>query len=117
MNNFNYEKKYHYWVKYFVIAFPLLILLFIILNHNIIVSDIENYFLNFSQILEVPVNSWYFDIIDLIGFRDILDSGSIYGVLICYPLYVFWVYVFDLILDVFTFVPKLAHKLMKKLGG
>ena len=117
MNNFNYEKKYHYWVKYFVIAFPLIVLLFIILNHNITQVNINDYFVDFSSILEVPINSWYFQIIDLIGFREIFDSASIYSVLLVYPLYVFWVYVFDLVLDIFVFVPKLAHKLMKKLGG
>lgn len=117
MKNFDYEKKYHYLVKYFVIAFPLVVVLFLTFLDTMTYPDYINFMDNTSSFLHVNINSWYFDLIDIIGLTEVYDNGGLLSYLVIYPLYVFWVYVLDLVLDIFAFVPKLAHKLMYKLGG
>lgn len=117
MKSFNYKSKYHYIVKYFVIAFPLIFIFIVSLIDTI---TYEDFFLSVTDIaysLEISINKWYFDILSLLDLKSTFDNGGFIGFMVIYPLYVFWVYVFDLILDVFTIIPKLAHKFLNKLGG
>lgn len=122
MHNFNYKKKYHYVVKYLVIALPILCTL----CFNLFIPDNANYtqafemFVQFfGNLLNVDINSWYRAIISYLFGVDLFTFGNnpYFLVIISYPLYVFYVYVFDLILDVFTFIPKLFHKFLEKVGG
>lgn len=46
-----------------------------------------------------------------------LPKYSYIAVLINYPLYCLLVYIFDLILDIFAVLPRLAHKFISKFGG
>ena len=127
MQNFSYHKKYHYALKYFIMAFPLLLLLFsCFVKFNITDSNIQTYLpqLNYSisnffiQLRDLPLNSWYYNLLDLFGiYTQTYEDLIIVNVLSIYPLYILWVYIMDLILDIFAMIPKLAHKLLYKLGG
>lgn len=115
MKNFDYEKKYHYGIKYLIIGFPVIILLLSSISEFSLFEFLLNELYDFFRILtDLPLNRWYFTLISMLGFD--IGDGKINTILLSLPLYIFWVYVLDLILDVFTFIPKLAHKLMKKLG-
>lgn len=117
MKSFNYKSKYHYIVKYFVIAFPLIFILCLTLIDSITLNDYMVRITDFGDSFNVFINEWYFKLINLLGFQETFDNGGLFCFMIVYPLYVFWVYVFDLILDVFTIIPKLAHKFLNRLGG
>lgn len=137
MKNMNYAKKFHYMLKYFILALPLLlIVLFYLggLSSNISSQDYGFYksFFDYSQ----NAFSWFVDLTNRIDFgfnhfytelfnvifsvypKDFLLRGAhIAFVISMYPLWIISVYIFDLIVDVFCLLPKLAHRLMDKLSG
>lgn len=115
MNNFNYVKKYKNLLFYFVIAFPLLLVLFSLVSYNSqftavfeLVSDF------FRSLLNMPINNWYLVIVNAFNFDITNDLISIF---ITLPLFVFWYYLIYLVLIVLIFIPKLAIKLFNKLKG
>ena len=60
--------------------------------------------------------------VDLEKIADMLSGTNLpkynyIAVLINYPLYCLLVYIFDLILDIFAVLPRLAHKFISKFGG
>ena len=115
MRNFNYEKKYHYLIKYIIIGLPILLLLVSNFSYNNYFSDMKQELYNlFVAFRQLNINQWYDNILNTINFNITNETGYI---ILSMPLYIFWVYVLDLVLDIFVFVPKLAHKLMYKLGG
>ena len=128
MKNFSYHKKYHYALKYFVMAFPLILLLFscLIKINNAYETDttyylgklnyaLSNFFINLK---DLPMNYWYVSLIENLGFYvQTYEDLIVQNVLVIYPLYILWVYIFDLILDLFTLIPKMAHYFLNKLGG
>lgn len=123
MKNFAicYKKKYHYILKYLLLALPILITL--IFNWNI--PDNTNYtgafesFIQFnSKMLNLPLNNWYVSLCSSLFGNDGLTTliSNPYGnVILNYPLWVMYVYVFDLVVDVFTLIPKVAHRFIEKL--
>ena len=122
MNNFNYKRKYHYMVKYLVIALPILC----VLCYNLFIPDNANYTMAFEMFVEffvnllnVDISNWYMSIITYLFGADLFSilSNPYFIVIIAYPLYIFYVYVFDLVLDVFVFIPKLFHKFFERVGG
>ena len=127
MQKFSYHKKYHYALKYFVMAFPLLLFLFsFFVKTNFVDLQTQSYIgdLNYSlsqffiNLKDLPLNSWYFQLLDLFGIYTQTHSDLVVTtILAIYPLYILWVYIMDVILDIFAMVPKLAHKLLYKLGG
>lgn len=118
MQKFSYHKKYHYALKYFILAFPLICycLLFICKDYTNLADFVLMPIDFLGSLASADINSWYFNLLDIIGLLSPLDEVR-YDILICYPLYILWVYIFDVILDIFAMVPKLAHKLLYKLGG
>lgn len=117
MKNYSYHKKYHYLLKYFIMAFPLICYIlcyFIRFSELEVTSQGEIAFESFMGFADVPINSWYTSLLDIL---QIPRLGSFDTLLVYYPLYILWVYIMDLILDIFALVPKLAHKLLYKLGG
>ena len=122
MNNFNYKKKYHYMVKYLVIALPILCTL----CYNLFIPDNANYtqafemFVEFfGNLLNLDISLWYTRILAYLFGSDLITNlvNPYFVVIVAYPLYIFYVYVFDLILDVFVFIPKLFHKFFERVGG
>lgn len=116
MKNFDYGKKYHYMVKYLLIAFPILLLIVSLLSYNsqynsvlTLLSGMTNEFLN------IPFNSWWTQLLSIIGLDNL--TNELLVILTAYPLYVLWVYIFDIFLDVFAIIPRIAHKLLSKVGG
>lgn len=115
-----FAKKLHYCVKYLIISLPVLFLLL-----SLIIKDAYNnqFFGNllsfFEGFTDCPINAWYYDFLSLI-----FDSSSSFtsdynfiSYLLYYPLWVFYVYAFDIVLDVLIFIPKLMHSFFEKLGG
>lgn len=119
MHRFNYKTKYHYALKYLVLALPILTILLLYLVKDIdMYHDLLNNFGDFMIAFQnAPINEWYIDIITLIGLDSFFIENTVTSIITLYPLYIFWVYVIDIVLDIFTLIPKLAHKFFNKLGG
>lgn len=117
-----FAKKLHYFLKYLIIGLPIImiILSFIIPK----VFTINSYNVNIFESFFQGINSFYRDVdmfapyysfIDLLGIDIFQNSYSI--TLASYPLWVFLVYSFDIVLDVLIFLPKLIHSFFEKMGG
>ena len=121
MNNFNYKRKYHYFVKYLVIALPIIIALLMCFripdnsNYNLMLESFSEFL---TKLLLLDISSWYTSLLGILSVDvPALMLNPLGLLLISYPLYIFYVYVFDLILDVFVLIPKLFHKFMERVGG
>ena len=106
----------------FFIALPILC----VLCYNLFIPDNANYTMAFEMFVEffvnllnVDISNWYMSIITYLFGADLFSilSNPYFIVIIAYPLYIFYVYVFDLVLDVFVFIPKLFHKFFERVGG
>ena len=111
------KKSCHNIIKYSLLALPVILLLLSLISYNsqyeLVRDELEifgNYFLN------VPANAFYLEIVDLLGVSTLLDT-PLGVVILIMPLYIMWVYFFDLVVDVLTFIPKAIHKLVEKVGG
>lgn len=117
MHKFSYHKKYHYALKYFVMAFPLLIFILGLVSRNEMAYDFITFCSeSLTDFANIDLNLWYQNLLDLLGLSGLYGNEYI-NIMLDYPLYILWVYIMDLILDIFAMVPKLAHKLLYKLGG
>lgn len=115
MNNFNYHKKYHYILKYIVISLPILLLIIGAIsknNYNDIITLLTTYTNNFKAL---TINQFWQNILSLFNFNTLTDNLSI--IILNYPLYILWIYLIDLTLDIISIIPRYAHKLLNKLGG
>lgn len=122
-----FSKKLHYIVKYLIIALPILLILlsychgaFSYGNDSIykvslgLLTNLEGVF---RKLIEWPINASYNSLLNVLtGFTYNPNAGSIINVLSVYPLYVFWVYIFDILLDVICFIPKFIHNLFERLS-
>ena len=70
----------------------------------------------YPKLLSVFFNLDLEQIFDMLSSTD-LPKYNYIAVLINYPLYCLLVYIFDLILDIFAVLPRLAHKFISKFGG
>ena len=117
MKNFDYGKKYHYMIKYGIMFLPLLLLIlgnFWVNDVNVLTllnSYVESLF---QSLRSYELNSFYNTLLDTIGFD---SSSGLSFILESYPLYIIWLYVFDLFVDLFGLIPRLAHKFITKFGG
>lgn len=75
-------------------------------------QDINNWTNDF---VNLPVNAWYGSLLTAIGIN--LTANSLMRVLYVYPLYVIWVYILDLVVDLLLVIVKLGHNALQKLGG
>lgn len=121
MNNYkmNYAKKYHYMLKYFVMAFPLLVFLFACINassSSTYLSDISTYVYTCVNNLmtNTPALNWYTNILISMGLQ---YSTNYLIILEVYPLYILGVLVFDILIDILGIFPRLIHKVVGKIGG
>lgn len=117
MKNFDYGKKYHYLTKYLIMFLPLLILIL----GNFCVKDINilnsiNSFVEslFTTLRSNSINGFYTSLLNLIGFN---STSGLAFILESYPLYIIWLYIFDIFVDLFGLLPRLAHKFITKFGG
>ena len=116
MKNFDYKTKYHYVVKYFIIAFPFIAYLILSLSglNNDLIVDLKTLFV---ELKNMSMNSWYDSILTQLGLDNIYLQSDLGCILVIYPLYILWIYLIDIILDVVLIIPKLGHKLIEKIGG
>ena len=109
-----FKSKLHYTLKYLILAFPILITL------GAMFAQSEQYFTLLNTFMEQIggdmffLAPWYFQMLQAIGF-DFYEL-SLYGqfFIIIIPLWIFFVYFFDLVVDVMTFIPKFFHDLTHK---
>lgn len=113
------EKKCHYILKYFVLAFPLIYSLFALFAKNTELhyfNSVNNYFVEGLKI--TPLFDWYNDLLNLLGFGSVTKAaGSVFPLLLYYPIYIIYFYLIDVVVDLIVFVPKLFHKFMEKWSG
>ena len=117
MKNFDYGKKYHYMVKYGIMFLPLILLIVgnFRVNDVLVLSNLNSYVeALFTALRGNSINSWYSIMLNYLGFN---STTGLSFVLESYPLYIVWLYLFDIIVDLFGLVPRLAHKLITKIGG
>ncbi len=79
-------------------------------------KDFTGIFSFYPKLLSVFFNLDLEQIFDMLSSTNLPNYNYI-AVLINYPLYCLLVYVFDLILDIFAVLPRLAHKFISKFGG
>ena len=99
------EKKLHYILKYLVLGLPLILLILGCFRQNNAFMDIINDFIN--NITNTPINEWYSNIIHVFNID---TSNTLTNILIHYPLYIFYVFLIDLVCDIICFLPKVFHK-------
>lgn len=118
MNNFkmNYAKKYHYMIKYFIMAFPLLLVISCVFFSNDSLITNINYF---SSNLYDLINgnsflSWYSDLLNLFNIQ-LVDNYLIFVQIL--PIWIITIYFFDLIIDVLVIIPRVIHRFTNRIGG
>lgn len=133
MKNFDYANKFHYVIKYLILAFPVILLLIACMSqnqqvvytwsNNQISSSTLSTTLNLSVLdslkafYTLPINLFYSTITyELFNFS-YTGNWTIVSYLLYYPLWVMWTFTLDLVLDLIVLIPKLAHCWMEKLGG
>lgn len=113
MKNMNYNKKYHYILKYILLGLPIALLLLSNISYNNAFTSLQDIIYDMMVSLRsFTLNDWYNTFINVLGFT---TTDKISYILLSYPLYVFYIYLFDIVLDILCFIPKLAHKFIYKL--
>ena len=108
------KKKLHYILKYIALGLPLLFMLLGLLSQQAnmfqnVVADLNDLM---TELLESTNSLWYHDLLNAVGV-DVSNFSYVGHILLHYPLYIFYVYLFDLMLDIICFMPKFMHKLME----
>ena len=80
-------------LKWVILLIPLLFVLV-----KLIASNTYGQLTTFSlgSLLELPINSWYGDLLGAIGLRDLL-ANQLWVNLLVYPLFVLWVEILDML--------------------
>lgn len=68
-----------------------------------------------DQFLDLPINAWYKSLMNVIGVG--FTSSTVMNVIYVMPVYILWVFIFDVIVDCFLVIIKLPHKLLNRLSG
>lgn len=114
-----FAKKLHYAVKYLIISLPVLFLLLSLIVKNAFDNQYFTQLSDFlNNFLDSYINKWYFEFLKIIfGDLSFLTEYNFASFLLYFPLWVFYVYCFDIVLDLLIFIPKLFHSFFEKLGG
>lgn len=75
-------------------------------------EDVNQWCASFRSL---PVNKWYDNLLVAIGLG--ITTSMMMNVIYTYPLYVLWVYILDLIVDIFLVIINFGHNALKRLGG
>lgn len=104
---------FHYFTKSLIILFPIIILCLSLLVDGYS-GDMFNELSSFmSNIYNLPMSNFYSQTLNTLGFTDI-NLNTYLGYILYMPLWIFWVYMIDLLLDFMLFIPKIAHKWLDK---
>ena len=116
MKNFDYAKKFHYMLKYIVLGFPLLLIGISLISYNSEFNSVLTLIKGLcNEFRNLELNVWYNNLLGVIEMNNI--TNDLLYILLTYPLYVLWIYIFDIIIDILGVVPRLAHKMISKVGG
>lgn len=108
-----FKNKLHYALKYLALGLPIIALAFLYFRApNDLINLISNNPINelFNDLLDV--SPWYNSLVDIIGLE--LGANVLSDYFVLYPLYIFWVYIVDMLLDIITWLPRLLHDLVWK---
>ena len=75
-------------------------------------AEIINFF---EAFVHLPINTWYLSLLSTLGIT--FSLTNVLGVVCFMPLWILYVYLFDLALDFLLFIPKLADRWLTKLYG
>lgn len=65
--------------------------------------------------IDLNVNAWYKSLLTVVGIG--LTNSSVMNIIYIMPLYIIWVYIFDVVVDCLLVIIKLPHKLLNRLSG
>lgn len=68
-----------------------------------------------NAFIDLPINSWYKSLMNVIGVG--FTNSTVMNVIYVMPVYILWVFIFDVIVDCFLVIIKLPHKLLNRLSG
>lgn len=112
-----FSGKLHYLLKYFFIALPVFeLVFFLITNVNSRASMISFITSDNTIFKSIGSSSYGLDLASVIeNVTGVNSALSIYftGVL----LWIVYVYIFDILLDVLIFIPKVMHSIVEKVSG
>ena len=111
MRGRNIKRVAHWVVMCFVLLFPIVMTIISGFGNNDI-SYINEWI---NEFINLDVNLWYKSLLDTIGIG--ITENSVMSVMYVYPLYVIWVYILDLLCDIFLCIVKLGHNALERLGA
>lgn len=112
-----FSGKLHYLLKYFFIALPVFELVFFLITNVNSRANMLSFVISDNTIFKTIGSSSYG--LDLAGIIEditgVSSALSVYfsGVL----LWIVYVYVFDIFLDVIVFIPKFCHSFIERISG
>lgn len=68
-----------------------------------------------NAFIDLPINAWYKSLMNVIGVG--FTNSTVMNVIYVMPVYILWVFIFDVIVDCFLVIIKLPHKLLNRLSG
>ena len=84
-------------------------------------SKISFFYDNFDTFVNSSINNWYTNILEIIAPDYMSDfegvTYSYFNILLYYPLWCMWCYLFKLITNCLVAIPKLLNNLISKIGG
>lgn len=108
-----FGKKLHYTLKYIVLGLPIILLMGLIFART---TEYYNFFETFTTSITNTLDNmatWYASLVEYLNINT--ENMNIYiRLIIYYPVYIFYVYLIDLLVDVLTFIPKFFHDLLNK---
>ena len=68
-----------------------------------------------NEFIDLPINSWYKSLMSVIGVG--FTNSTVMNVIYVMPVYILWVFIFDVVVDCFLVIIKPPHKLLNRLSG
>lgn len=102
------KNKLHYILKYLVLSLPILIIILSILVKDLNIYTSVNSSLTIFNDFLIDNSAWYSSILNIFGVT-INDVDTLTNTLLYYPVYIFYIYLFDLVVDTLCFVPRFIH--------
>lgn len=111
------KRKYHYIVMALVVLFPMIVIVCSLLSHvsGVASTYIDNVGAFYRDFMNADINSWYVSLMSYFGI-DLASYDVVINCVLLFPLYYIYVLIFDLILDIFSCIFELPHKLVNKVG-
>lgn len=110
MRKRNIKTYFHWVIMTVILLFPLIMVILSGFGNNSILT--MNQWCN--DFISLDVNSWYQTLLNTIGIG--VSENQVMFIMYVYPLYVIWVYVLDVLVDIFLVIVKIGHNALERLG-